>query len=55
MSEDQPPAEEENEFIRRHGINEYGKWHLGIDDEEDEENKRAGKTGRTGKTGGMSS
>lgn len=38
-SEHQPSAEEENEFIRRHGMSEYGKWHLGIDDEEDEDTK----------------
>ncbi len=38
-SEHQPSAEEKNEFIRRHGMAEYGKWHLGIDDEEDEDNK----------------
>ena len=38
-SEHQPSAEEENEFIRRHGIGEFGKWHLGIDDEQDEDNK----------------
>jgi hypothetical protein len=38
-SEHQPSAEEENEFIHKHGIREYGKWHLGIDDQEDEETK----------------
>jgi hypothetical protein len=38
-SEHHPAAGEENEFIRRHGIREYGKWHLGIDDEQDEDNK----------------
>jgi hypothetical protein len=38
-SEHQPSAEEENEFIRRHGIGEFGKWHLGIDDEQDANNK----------------
>ena len=38
-SEHQPSAEQENEFIRRHGFGEYGKWHLGIDDEEHEETK----------------
>ena len=32
-SEHQPPAEAENRFIERHGMAEYGKWHLGIDDE----------------------
>jgi hypothetical protein len=32
-SEHQPSAEQENEFIRRHGFGEYAKWHLGNDDE----------------------
>ena len=31
-SEHQPSAEEENEFIRQRGFEEYAKWHLGIDD-----------------------
>jgi hypothetical protein len=38
-SEHQPSAEEENEFIRLFGFGEYGKWHLGIDDEENEDTK----------------
>ena len=38
-SEHRPSAEQENEFIRRHGLNEYAKWHLGIDDEKDEHTK----------------
>jgi hypothetical protein len=38
-SEHQPSAEEENEFIRDHGYDEYGKWHLGIDDSEREQTK----------------
>jgi hypothetical protein len=38
-SEHQPTAEQENEFIRLHGFDEYGKWHLGLDDEKDEETK----------------
>ncbi len=38
-SEHQPNAHEENEFIKQHGIGEYAKWHLGIDDEEEEERK----------------
>jgi hypothetical protein len=38
-SEHQPSAEKENEFIRENGFGEYGKWHLGIDDEHDEETK----------------
>ncbi|HEV7913097.1 MAG TPA: hypothetical protein VGP22_04985, partial [Albitalea sp.] len=32
-SEHQPSAEQENEFIRRHGVAEFGLWHLGVDDE----------------------
>ena len=35
----QPSAEKENEFIKENGLSEYGKWYLGIDDEEDEDNK----------------
>lgn len=38
-SEDRPSAADENEFIRRHGWSEYGKWHLGINEEADEETK----------------
>ena len=38
-SEHQPSAEKENEFIRLHGMTEYGRWHLGIDTEEDEQAK----------------
>jgi hypothetical protein len=38
-SEHQPSAEQENEFIRRHGFGEYAKWHLGIDDDEGEQTK----------------
>jgi hypothetical protein len=30
-SERQPSAQQENEFIRRHGFSEHGKWHLGVD------------------------
>ena len=33
-SEHQPSAEQENEFIRLHGLDEFAKWHLGIDDEQ---------------------
>jgi hypothetical protein len=39
-SEHQPSAQEENEFLWRHGFEEYGKWHLGIDDEEYEQTKK---------------
>ena len=38
-SEHQPSAEQENEFIREHGFNEYGKWHLGIEESEPEDTK----------------
>jgi len=33
-SEHQPSTGQENEFIAECGIDEYRKWHLGIDDEE---------------------
>jgi hypothetical protein len=39
-SEDQPTAEEENEFIQENGFAEYSKWHLGIDDEEPSDTKK---------------
>jgi hypothetical protein len=32
-SEHQPSAAQENEFIRLHGMAEYGRWHFGVDDE----------------------
>ena len=38
-SEHQPSAEEENRFIQQHGLAEFAKWHLGLDDEQDEDNK----------------
>jgi hypothetical protein len=38
-SEHQPSAQKENEFIRLHGFDEYGKWSLGIDEEEHEHSK----------------
>jgi hypothetical protein len=38
-SEHQPSAEEENRFIEQHGYAEFGKWHLGIDDEQAEDTK----------------
>jgi hypothetical protein len=38
-SEHQPSTRRENEFIAEHGIGEYQKWHLGIDDEEPEDRK----------------
>lgn len=41
-SEHQPSAADENEFIRLHGYDQFGKWHLGINDE-----KHARTKGRT--------
>jgi hypothetical protein len=38
-SEHQPSAQQENEFIDKHGFGEYAKWHLGIDDEQNEDTK----------------
>jgi hypothetical protein len=38
-SEDQPSAQQENEFLQKHGWDEYRRWHLGIDDEVAEERK----------------
>jgi len=40
-SEHQPSAQDENEFIRRHGIGEYAKWHMGIDRQKPEDTKGA--------------
>lgn len=36
-SEHQPSAQQENEFTEKHGFGEYGRWHLGVDDEYAEE------------------
>ena len=38
-SEHAPSADDENEFIDEHGWTEYGKWHLGVDDDEDRDTK----------------
>jgi hypothetical protein len=38
-SEDRPSAQKENEFIRQHGIAEYGRWYLGTNDEKGEQTK----------------
>ena len=38
-SEHQPSTKQENEFIEKHGYGEFGKWHLGIDDERRENTK----------------
>jgi hypothetical protein len=38
-SEHRPSAQEENEFLERHGFEEYAKWYLGINDEKPEHTK----------------
>ena len=38
-SEHQPSSEEENKYIEKNGIEEYGKWYLGIDTDENKDNK----------------
>jgi hypothetical protein len=37
--EHRPSTEKEDDFIRQHGLAEYAKWHLGIDDREQEVRK----------------
>ena len=32
-SEHRPSAQQENDFIERHGFAEYGKWYLGVNEE----------------------
>lgn len=38
-SEHQPSARQESEFLREHGWSEYGRWYLGLDDDEDPDTK----------------
>jgi hypothetical protein len=38
-SEHQPSAQQENDYIAQHGWSAYGRWYLGVDDEEDEDTK----------------
>jgi hypothetical protein len=38
-SEHQPSTKKENDFIRDHGFEEYGKWHLGVNNEMGERTK----------------
>ncbi len=33
-------ATQENEYLKDHGFAEYGRWHLGVDDEYDRDTKR---------------
>ena len=43
-SEHQPSTPQKNEFIKRHGLEEYAKWYLGIND---------GKPKRRARTAGL--
>lgn len=38
-SEDRPSPEEGNAFIDERGFNEYGRWHLGVDDDKEPDTK----------------
>ena len=38
-SEHRPSAEQENEFIQQHGLSEFGKWYLGLNDEKPADTK----------------
>lgn len=38
-SEHEPSTQQQNEFIEKHGYAEYGRWFLGVDDEQGEETK----------------
>ena len=38
-SEHRPSTADENRFIERRGIDEYGRWHLGTDDDAAKETK----------------
>jgi hypothetical protein len=38
-SEHQPSAKQENEFIEKHGMGEYARWHLGVDDQQSPDKK----------------
>jgi hypothetical protein len=38
-SEHQPSAQDENRFIKEHGIDQYARWHLGVNEEQPKENK----------------
>lgn len=38
-SEHEPSTQQQNEFIEKYGYAEYGRWFLGVIDEQDEETK----------------
>ena len=37
--ESQPSRDDENDFLERHGWDEYAKWHLAVDTDENAETK----------------
>lgn len=39
-SEHAPSADDENSFIEKHGWTDYGKWHLGVDEDHDRDTKQ---------------
>jgi hypothetical protein len=51
-SEHQPSTHEKNQFIKEHGWGEYGRWHLGVDDDEPEDRKSRYKFPYGGLPGG---
>jgi hypothetical protein len=38
-SEHQPSTADENSFLHIHGVREYSRWYLGVDDEEEPDTK----------------
>ncbi|MDB5164217.1 MAG: hypothetical protein JWS12_835 [Candidatus Saccharibacteria bacterium] len=38
-SEHQPSAAKENQYLAEHGVTEFGRWYLGVDDTQDKDNK----------------
>ena len=38
-SEAQPSTDEENDYLEKHGWDDYGQWHLGIHENESKETK----------------
>ena len=38
-SEHQPSTQDENRFIEAHGMDEYARWHLGLNEDQPAENK----------------
>ncbi|MDQ1628149.1 MAG: hypothetical protein QOI54_1893 [Actinomycetota bacterium] len=38
-SEHRPSAQRENSYIEEHGMADYGRWYLGVDDQTDENTK----------------